>query len=215
MRNNHFRSLWNFMQLTISNILTIIRFILVPVFLILFFSSSPTLKILATLVFIIGAITDHYDGKLARRRREITEFGKFSDPLADKFLAISAFIAIFLREDFGSLSTLVLIYIILIAVREFGITILRMWAVSRSTPVITSIWGKLKTTFQLIAIIFALVCFNVREILPSLGLDISLLQDEYLLPIIHFLIFLSMVFTVVSGALYLTPSSLEKSLTKN
>jgi len=199
------------MLLTISNILTVIRIILVPVFLILFFSDSPALQFLATVAFITGAITDHYDGKLARRRKEVTEFGRFADPLADKFLVLSAFIAILLRENFGGLFTLVLIYIIIIAIREFGITILRMWAISKSTPVITSFWGKLKTTFQLVAIIFSLVYFNFRDFLPTIGIRLEFLDDKYFLPLIHFLVLVSMVVTVISGLLYFTKSNLENS----
>ena len=197
------------MILTISNVLTAIRFVLAPVFLYLFFSDSQTMRLAATFAFIIGAITDHYDGKLARRRKETTEFGKFADPLADKLLTLSAFIAILLREDFKGLFVFVLAYIIIIAVREFGVTFLRMWAITKSTPVITSIWGKLKTTFQLFAIIFSLVYFNARDLLPELGVRINLLQDTYFIPLIHFLILLSMIITVISGVLYLSPSSYE------
>ena len=200
------------MLLTISNILTVIRIILVPVFLILFFSDLPALQLLATVAFITGAITDHYDGKLARRRKEVTEFGRFADPLADKFLVLSAFIAILLRENFGGLFTLVLIYIIIIAIREFGITILRMWAISKSTPVITSFWGKLKTTFQLLAIIFSLVYFNARDVLPAIGIKLEFLQDRLFLPFIHYLILVSMVVTVISGLLYFSKSNFENSV---
>lgn len=197
------------MILTISNILTTIRFILVPVFLLLFFSHSPALQFCATLAFIAGALTDHYDGKLARRRKETTEFGRFADPLADKFLTLSAFTAIVIREDFKGLFVFVLAYIIIIAVREFGITFLRMWSISRRTPMITSIWGKLKTTFQLITIIFSLAYFNARDSLPLLGLNLDFIQDNYFIPLIHFLILISMIVTVISGMLYISSSSFE------
>ncbi len=197
------------MVFTLPNLLTTIRFLLVPVFLLLFFSQSPALQFAATLAFVAGAITDHYDGKVARRRKQTTEFGRFADPLADKFLTLSAFIAILLREDFKGLFIFVLAYIIIIAVREFGVTFLRMWAVSRKTPVITSIWGKLKTTFQLIAIIFSLAYFNARDILPKIGWKIDFIKDDLFIPLIHFLILLSMVITVISGMLYLSSSSFE------
>lgn len=198
------------MPVTISNILTVIRFILVPVFLLFFFSASPVLQFFATIAFITGAITDHYDGKLARRRQEITEFGKFADPLADKFLTLSAFFAIWIREDFGKWSMLVLFYIMVIFLRDFGITFLRMWALAKKNPVITSIWGKLKTTFQLIALIFALVYFNARDVLPLLGWKYPIFQDQIFLPIVHFLILISAGMTAFSGLLYLRTSSFEK-----
>jgi CDP-diacylglycerol--glycerol-3-phosphate 3-phosphatidyltransferase len=181
----------------------------VPVFLILFFSGSAVWEFCATLVFIGSAITDHYDGKIARRRKEVTEFGRFADPLADKFLTLSAFISFLIREDFGSLTTLTLIYIIIIAVREFGITFLRMWAISQSAPLITSLWGKLKTTFQLIAIIFALVYFNARDLLPEIGLKLNFLRDAIFFPLIHGLILICMIVTVISGTLYFTATKFE------
>ena len=199
------------MKFTISNILTIIRFILVPVFLVLFFSKSPVLQCFATLSFITGAITDHWDGKLARARQEITEFGKFADPLADKFLTLSAFIAIWIREDFGKLTYLILAYIIIIFLRDFGITFLRMWAISKQAPVITSIYGKLKTTFQLIALIFALVYFNARDALPLTGIDFTFINDQTFMPIIHVLILVTALITALSGILYLRPTSFESS----
>ena len=182
-----------------------------PLFLVLFFAPSPTLNFIATLAFVAGAITDHYDGKLARRRKEVTEFGRFADPLADKFLTLAAFIAIFLREDFGGYSVFVLIYIFLIALREFGITFLRMWGISKKTPLITSFWGKLKTTVQLFCLIFALVYFNARDILPRLGLELKFLQDYIFLPLLHYLFLLSMLITVLSGILYLTAANFEAS----
>ena len=199
------------MPFTISNILTIIRFILVPVFVVLFFTESVVLQCFATLSFVTGAITDHWDGKLARARQEVTEFGKFADPLADKFLTLSAFIAIWIREDFGSMSYIILFYIIIIFLRDFGITFLRMWALSKNTPVITSIYGKLKTTFQLIALIFAMVYFNFRDALPLTGININSINDQIFMPIIHVLILISAVFTALSGILYLRPASFESS----
>ena len=197
------------MQFTISNILTITRLIVVPLFLFCFFSGRVGWEIVATILFIGGALTDHYDGKLARKRKEVTEFGRFTDPLADKFLTLGAFIAIVAREDFGRLFVYVLAYIIIIAIREIGLTIMRLWAVSRKTPVITSIWGKLKTTFQLIAIIFALVYFNFRDLLLQMGVNTGFLNDDIFKPLIHHLILLSMLATVISGLLYLSHSSFE------
>jgi len=197
------------MFFTLPNLLTSFRAIMVPVFLILFFSHSPVLQFAATLAFVAGAITDHYDGKLARRRKEVTEFGKFADPLADKFLTMSAFVAIFIREDFGVYSPLVIIYIILIAIREFGITFIRMWGISKSTPLVTSIWGKAKTTIQLFSLIFALTYFNAREILPIWGVKLSFLNNHYFIPVVHYLFLLCMLITVISGVFYLKPSSFE------
>ncbi|MBC8491107.1 MAG: CDP-diacylglycerol--glycerol-3-phosphate 3-phosphatidyltransferase [Candidatus Marinimicrobia bacterium] len=198
------------MIFTISNILTIIRIILVPIFLALYFSESYLLQTIGTLCFIAGAITDHWDGKLARRRKEITEFGRFWDPLADKFLTLSAFIAIWYREDFNFFSNFIIFYIFVIAVRELWITFLRLWGVSKDKPLVTSFWGKLKTTFQLIAIIFSLVYFNARDILMEFQYRIIYIDDTHIIPVIHFLILISMIVTVLSGVLYFRPSSFER-----
>lgn len=197
------------MILTISNILTVLRVVLTFFFLFFFFSNNPWLQCTATIAFIAGAITDHWDGKLARRRKEITEFGKFADPLADKFLTLSAFIAIWIREDFGVYHYFILFYIILIFLRDFGITFLRLWAVAKETPVITSIYGKLKTTFQLIALIFSMVYFNFRDIIPLFSVDFNFLNPRVFIPIIHVLFLICAFLTVMSGILYLRPASLE------
>ena len=181
-----------------------------PIFLVLYFSESYLLQSIGTVCFIAGAITDHWDGKLARRRQEVTEFGRFWDPLADKFLVLSAFAAIWIREDFNFFSTFVLLYILIIAARELGITILRLWGISKSSPVVTSFWGKMKTTFQLIAIIFSLVYFNTRDILSEWHYRVDYISDTYVMPVIHFLILISMIVTVVSGAMYLIPTNLGR-----
>jgi CDP-diacylglycerol--glycerol-3-phosphate 3-phosphatidyltransferase len=188
--------------------------VLVPVFLVLFFAESPVLQFLATVTFIAGAITDHWDGKLARRRQEITKFGRFADPLADKFLTLATFIAILVRQDFKQWYLPSLIYVIIIAVREFGITFLRMWAITKDTPLITSFWGKMKTTVQLIALIFSLLYFNARDLSLYYGLELDFLRDALFIPVLHFLFLISMLVTVFSGILYLTPASFEKKTIK-
>ncbi|MBC8204140.1 CDP-alcohol phosphatidyltransferase family protein [bacterium] len=198
------------MPFTLSNILTTTRLIIVPIFLYCFLSDKLGLEITSTFLFIIGALTDHYDGKLARKRKEVTEFGRFTDPLADKFLIMGAFTAILIKVNFGGWFISVLICVILIALREFGLTVMRLWAISKKTPLITSFWGKFKTTFQLIAIIFSLVYLNVREILVMYNVQIKTLNDSLFIPIIHFLIVGSMLVTVISGVLYLSASSFEK-----
>jgi CDP-diacylglycerol--glycerol-3-phosphate 3-phosphatidyltransferase len=151
---------------------------------------------------------------LARRRQEITKFGRFADPLADKFLTLATFIAILVRQDFKQWYLPSLIYVIIIAVREFGITFLRMWAITKDTPLITSFWGKMKTTVQLIALIFSLLYFNARDLSLYYGLELDFLRDALFIPVLHFLFLISMLVTVFSGILYLTPASFEKKTIK-
>ena len=107
---------------------------------------------LLNLIFIIASYTDHLDGKLARKNNQITTFGKFSDPLADKILVLAAMLI--LVED-GNLPAWIPILVIF---REFVVSGYRLVAVEKGGKVIAaSIWGKLKTVTQMIAIILMFV----------------------------------------------------------
>ena len=202
------------MILTLPNILTTLRFILVPIILFCILSNSLEVQILGTFLFIVAAITDHIDGKIARRRKQVTQFGKFADPLADKLLTLSVFIAIVLREEFTAMATYLAVWVAIIAVREIGITGLRIWAVNRGTAVITSMWGKAKTTAQLFTIIFTLVILNFRQITLRVPESAAYYPgDEVVSYVVHALIFICMIITVVSGVLYLSAKRLEPKST--
>lgn len=103
----------------LPNQLTVLRIILTPVFVYLFLMDDPVLKQISLGVFILAAITDWYDGWLARKFNYITAWGKFLDPLADKILTSSAFFA------FVFLGVLPLWMVIVIAARDFFVTFLR------------------------------------------------------------------------------------------
>jgi CDP-diacylglycerol--glycerol-3-phosphate 3-phosphatidyltransferase len=196
--------------LTLPNLLTGLRFVLVPIILMCILSNRLLLQFLGTILFVVAAITDHIDGKIARSCNQVTEFGKFADPLADKLLTLSVFTAIVLREEFSSIAAYLAVWVAIIAVRDIGITGLRIWAVQRGTPVITSMWGKAKTTVQLITIIFTLLILNLRQ------LSLKLPQSSFLYPgddavrwIVHALIFICMLLAVISGVMYLSQNRLE------
>ena len=104
----------------------------------------------AALVFIIAASTDGLDGYIARKRKQITTFGKFWDPLADKLLVTAALIALVERGDLSSWAATVIIG------REFIVTGLRLIAASEGIVIAASKWGKIKTITQMVAIIAAL-----------------------------------------------------------
>jgi phosphatidylglycerophosphate synthase len=89
-----------------------------------------------------------------------------------------------------------------------------MWAITKDTPLITSFWGKMKTTVQLIALIFSLLYFNARDLSLYYGLELDFLRDALFIPVLHFLFLISMLVTVFSGILYLTPASFEKKTIK-
>jgi CDP-diacylglycerol--glycerol-3-phosphate 3-phosphatidyltransferase len=107
----------------------------------------------ATVVFIIAAITDYFDGMLARRYNAITDFGKVMDPLADKLLVLIALLAITLPPL--KLITVYAFYIIL--TRELLVSLMRNYYIRRKIYIPANIWGKLKTIFQITGIIITLL----------------------------------------------------------
>jgi len=133
--------------MNLPNKLTLFRMILVPVFLVLIsVKAIPFNFTLATVIFIVAAYTDHLDGKIARRDNLITNFGKFMDPLADKLLVTSALIALVEYNQIGAWVAVVVIS------REFAVSGLRTIAANEGVVIAASIWGKIKTTTQSIAI---------------------------------------------------------------
>ena len=148
--------------MNLPNKLTIFRIILVPIMVIIPFLAInqevmgiPLKWIIVDLIFIIASITDKLDGYIARSKDQVTTFGKFLDPIADKILVISAMIL--LVED-GRLPS----YIpIIVLAREFVVSGYRLIAVEKGGEVIAaSKWGKLKTVTQMLAIILAFVDTN-------------------------------------------------------
>lgn len=174
------------------NKLTVIRVLLVPVFLaFLFIEQIPGHYLLALIVFALASVTDTLDGHLARKNGQVTTFGKFLDPLADKILVLSAMIAFIELSLCGSL-----VVIIMIA-REFMVTSLRLVAVSGSGTVIAAgILGKIKTVVQMVSIVLILA-------LCALG-EGGFLSDMTFMPLVsESLMWLSAALSVVSGAEYI------------
>ncbi len=145
------------MKLNLPNQLTVLRMCLVPIFVIFFlFSSnydSVLLRLIPLVIFVFAALTDAFDGHIARRDNLITDFGKFMDPLADKLLVTSAMICF---VELGYLSSWI---VILIIAREFIISGFRMLASSKGITIAANIWGKIKTISQMILIILILFDF--------------------------------------------------------
>ena len=153
------QSIW-----TISNIITITRILLVPVFVAALLCPWPEWfalssfdeswkPIVATIIFVLISCTDWLDGYLARRLGQVTDFGKFMDPLADKILVTAALIAL---VELGELPTWV---VLIILAREFIVSGVRMMAASQGVVIAASWLGKFKTVFQMIAI----VLFTIKE----------------------------------------------------
>ena len=195
--------------MNLANKLTVLRVLLVPVFIILVIINSFWANIFALLVFIAASITDYYDGVIARKQNMVTTLGIFLDPLADKLLVTSAFI---LFVGIYTLNVPAWMVICIIA-REFIITGLRSIAASKNIIIPASMAGKVKTTSQMIAIITILVILVVNAALtkfflltPYDLLDMHGWQHILGLVLIHapyWLMLIATIFTLYSGISYI------------
>jgi CDP-diacylglycerol--glycerol-3-phosphate 3-phosphatidyltransferase len=139
--------------MVLPNQLTVLRIILTPVFLYLFLSSDPLLIQISLGIFLIAALTDWYDGWLARKFNYITNWGKFWDPFADKILTSTAFLG------FVFVGLLPLWMVLLIIIRDLLITVLRVFAENRGYNFITSYYAKWKTLLQMIFLYYLLIVY--------------------------------------------------------
>lgn len=150
------------MKLNLPNKLTVLRLFLVPVVMLFILypaltgNNSTVQAIVCALLFIITAVTDFIDGKIARKYNLITDFGKFMDPIADKFMVIGSLIAITVAN--GELRPFMVWVTIVVIFRELAITSMRLVVSSSSGAVVAASWlGKCKTMAQSISICVFLV----------------------------------------------------------
>lgn len=136
--------------LNIANALTVLRLLLVPVFVWLVLQPGEGMRLAATVVFVVASVTDQLDGYLARSLNLVTSFGKIADPIADKALTLSAFVLLSVDGRLWWWVTL------LILLRELGITLLR-FVMLRRAVMAASRGGKLKTLLQITALVGLLV----------------------------------------------------------
>jgi CDP-diacylglycerol--glycerol-3-phosphate 3-phosphatidyltransferase len=183
--------------MNLPNKLTLLRVILIPFFLLFIYLDMPFNYLIALVIFAAASITDALDGKIARARNLVTNFGKFLDPLADKILVLSA-LTVFVELDEIHMGAIPLI---IISAREFMVSGLRLLAADSGIVVAAGIWGKLKTAFTMVAIIAALlwlsICYDF-----SFGISETVVNavDCWVIPA---LIWISTALTVISGAVYL------------
>ena len=151
-------------RMNVPNTLSLIRALLVPVFVatLLFMRNIPVwCCIVPTVVYIITGLTDMLDGKIARKYNLVTDFGKFIDPLADKFMVIGSAIAILVWMMLRGEVTLALVFVwvvLVILLRELGVTSLRLVVAGKSGIVVAaSMLGKIKTVSQMAGTIIILV----------------------------------------------------------
>jgi len=150
--------------LNVPNTLSLIRVLLVPVFVatLLFMRDIPVWgAVVPAVVYILTGLTDMLDGKIARKYNLITDFGKFIDPLADKFMVLSSMIAILVWMILRGDTTLALIFVwvvLIILLRELGVTSLRLVVAGKSGIVVAaSMLGKIKTVSQMVGTVVLIV----------------------------------------------------------
>src|SRR3954454_8190010 len=143
--------------MNLPNKLTISRFLLTVAFLLVMFSKMPFHETIALILFVAGGITDFLDGQIARSRKLITNFGILMDPLADKIMVCSAFIA------FVGLKWIPAWMVVIIVARELAITGLRLLAASKNIVLAAEGYGKHKTISQIVAIISILVLYSYAQ----------------------------------------------------
>ncbi|RCK78788.1 MAG: CDP-diacylglycerol--glycerol-3-phosphate 3-phosphatidyltransferase [Candidatus Ozemobacter sibiricus] len=193
--------------MTLATKLTFTRVAAIPVFLGCFlWNANEDLtgdwgKVVAAVVFIIAAITDYYDGAVARWYKEETTFGRFIDPIADKLLVSTALIAMVERRPLTFTPAWAAIIII---AREFAVTGLRMVCAPKGKIIDSTILGKWKTGLQLTAIITALVFIAFRVVLITYGYrDLEAAFAPWHGPIVTGLMWVAVAMTVYSGYDYL------------
>ena len=153
-----------FKNMNLPNKLTMIRVIMVPVFIVLLFmgQNNPLFKYLALAVFVIASLTDTLDGYIARSRNLVTNFGKFMDPLADKLLVCSALIC------FIQIGTIPAWVVIIIISREFIISGFRLIASDKGVVIAASKWGKAKTVSQMITVILLILDLPILKTVTNI-----------------------------------------------
>lgn len=180
--------------MNLPNKLTIFRILLVPFFVAaMLIPELPHHYLIAALLFGVASYTDHLDGMLARKYNQITDFGKFMDPLADKILVIAALVC------FVELHLAPVWMVLLIIAREFMVTSIRLVAADKGTVIAANNWGKAKTVSQMIAVLGVLVLEYVQE-LASMGLGVSL---SYSTGIEEALLLVATLLSTISGVVYL------------
>ena len=183
------------------NKLTIIRMVLVPIFMLLLLWQFKWHSLAELLVFIAASLTDMFDGKIARKRGLVTDFGKFLDPIADKMLTTAAFLG-FICLDIGYGVVWVTLIVLL---REFTVSSVRMISAARGKVIAADKWGKVKTVVQMVSIIMALTFEVLKEALMSFGVSDNILKLTGTITgiAVTAAIWISAVLTVVSGLNYI------------
>jgi CDP-diacylglycerol---glycerol-3-phosphate 3-phosphatidyltransferase len=183
--------------MSVPNSLTILRIVLTPVFVALLFSESSFWKQISLVVYIVAALTDWYDGWVARKYGYISRWGKFLDPLADKILSSAALFS------FVYLNLVDAWMVWIIVARDFLITALRSYAEWKDQPVVTSKTAQAKTFGEFVVIYYILILYVASQV-PVLHKDFGKLIKSLMDPQVLFgMMMLVMLSTLGTGIMYL------------
>ena len=186
------------MKLNLPNKLTLLRCVLVPVFLaVLILPANNYIACIGSaLIFIIASVTDALDGKIARKRGLITNFGKFMDPLADKLLVFGALLGILCRFD--SLRPVFVWCAFIVIFRELAVTSMRLVVSGASGKVIAAkMIGKVKTVIQIVAIVVILLEPVIMDLVATFA-------SFYTVPVLSYVAMVAMaLITLISGIDYI------------
>lgn len=148
--------------MNLPNKLTLLRIILIPIFMGVLYWGFSGATYVALAIFIIASLTDLLDGKIARKYNLVTTFGKFMDPLADKLLVCSALICL---VEMGKIPAWI---VIIIVSREFIISGFRLVASDKGVVIAAGYWGKFKTTFQMVMIVLMIADIPVLSLVTTI-----------------------------------------------
>lgn len=187
--------------MNLPNKLTVLRIAIVPLMIATLLIGFPHHYLVSGLLFGIAALTDFFDGRIARKRNLITDFGKFADPLADKILVISALVC------FAELSITSSVVAIVVLFREFAVTSIRLVAASSGKVVAANMWGKAKTVSQIIAIAVTFALQYIAELMSMSIIPVSanvLSQCTLMFYIVsNVCLWISAALALISGIIYI------------
>lgn len=175
------------MQWTIPNQLTVLRILLTPLFVFFYSQEDFTLRLVGAACFFLAALSDWYDGYIARRFGVITRFGQFMDPLADKILVLTAFFLLVWMKILPGWMVLI------IAIRDIFITLVRIFAIETGSPIVTHLVAKWKTFLQMSFLFYLILLYTFIPFNPGWHHILSVLS-----PIHYWILFGITLITVFS-----------------
>ena len=184
--------------MNLPNKLTLLRFVLVPVFMVFMYIDNPYSYLIGLIVFAVASFTDFLDGSIARKYNMVTDFGKFMDPLADKLLTTVALIYLCLN---GMCHEVV---ICIVLAREFAVSGIRLIAAANpkgSKVIAAGMMGKAKTVFQMVASMLGLLAMALFA-MDVMGAEVY----AWMSLVTNVLMWIMAVLTVVSGMQYIVPN---------